>query len=79
MSGTLEPIKVFSEVIGIDNPYIINKKFKISSENVSSIIIKGVTTKGERLSEEMLKRYMRVVLSSSKNYSRNVAIFFFKL
>jgi len=76
MSGTLEPLKVFSEVIGIDNPYIINKKFKISSENVSSIIIKGVTTKGERLSEEMLKRYMRVILSFlRKNYSRNVAIF----
>jgi len=76
MSGTLEPIKVFSEVIGIDNPYIINKKFKISSENVSSIIIKGVTTKGERLSEEMLKRYMRVILSFLKKTTVEMSQFF---
>jgi len=76
MSGTLEPIEAFSEVIGIHNPYIINRKFKVSSENVSSIIIKGVTTKGERLSEEMLKRYMRVILSFlRKNSGRNVAVF----
>jgi DNA excision repair protein ERCC-2 len=76
MSGTLEPIKVFSEVIGIDNPYIINKKFKISSENVSSIIIKGVTTKGERLSEEMLKRYMRVIFSFLKKTTVEMSQFF---
>jgi len=76
MSGTLEPVDAFSEVIGLKNYKSYKASFNFKPENVESLILKGVSTKGERISREMVGKYKEIVLKFIKNFSdRNIAIF----
>jgi DNA excision repair protein ERCC-2 len=61
MSGTLEPIDAFSDVVGIDNFSRMSVPSIADPERVSTVIVRGVSTRGEELSDEMLKRYLKVV------------------
>jgi len=61
MSGTLEPIDAFSDVVGVDNFSRMSVPSIADPERVSTVIVRGVSTRGEELSDEMLRRYLKVV------------------
>lgn len=74
MSGTLEPIDAFAETIGLNEFSKMSIPSIADPERVSTVIVKGVSTKGEELSAEMVKRYLRVV-ESFLELPGNLAIF----
>lgn len=74
MSGTLEPIDAFAETTGIENFDEMSVPSIADPENVSTVIVRGVSTKGEELSPEMARRYLKVV-ESFLELPGNLAIF----
>ena len=75
-SGTLRPYEAFAEVIGISDYAIVEGRFDIPRENVLPIIVKGVSTKGEELSDEMVSKYVILLQTILDRVDRNTAIFF---
>lgn len=74
MSGTLEPIDAFAETAGVEDYARMSIPSMADPERVRSLIVRGVSTKGEELSEEMVKRYLRVV-DAFLSLPGNLAIF----
>ncbi len=74
MSGTLEPIDAFAETVGLERFSKMSVPSIADPERVSTAIVKGVSTKGEELSAEMVRRYLRVVRSFLE-LPGNLAIF----
>lgn len=74
MSGTLEPIYAFAETAGIDNFSKLSVPSIADPEKVSTAIVRGVSTKGEELSPEMVRRYLNVI-GSFLELPGNLAIF----
>ncbi len=74
MSGTLEPIDAFAETAGVENCAKMSVPSMADPERIRSIIVEGVSTKGERLSQEMVRRYLRVI-DAFLSLPRNLAIF----
>lgn len=74
-SGTLEPIEAFADIIGIDSYMKISVPNFYSREKVKVYLLKGVSTRGETLSEEMVRRYTRSIVSFLKIVKSNSAIF----
>ncbi|MGC8651543.1 MAG: helicase C-terminal domain-containing protein [Minisyncoccia bacterium] len=76
ISGTLEPIDGFIEVIGLKNYKYIKIDYNINRNRVKSYILKGLSTKGEKISREMVKRYEIALSNFLKKFSnKNIAIF----
>lgn len=76
MSGTLEPINGFADVIGLSNYKAIRIDYKISTDKIKSFILNGLSTKGERISKDMVKKYeMALNHFIEKLKDRNIAIF----
>ncbi len=61
MSGTLEPIDAFAQMAGVDRCARMSIPSMADPDRVRSVIIRGVSTKGEELSGEMVRRYLRVI------------------
>ncbi|HID43162.1 MAG TPA: hypothetical protein EYP30_05190, partial [Archaeoglobaceae archaeon] len=57
-SGTLKPIKAFAETVGLNEWN--GRSFRTDFGKCRSLIIKGMTTGGEELSDEEAKKYIRV-------------------
>ncbi|MHA1616193.1 MAG: ATP-dependent DNA helicase [Candidatus Njordarchaeales archaeon] len=76
MSGTLKPYDAFAEIVGLINYDVVSDKFDIQKENVLSLIIKDVTTKGEELPNDMKEKYGCLLEDLVRNIQRNMAIFF---
>ncbi|MEM0267749.1 MAG: helicase C-terminal domain-containing protein [Candidatus Korarchaeum sp.] len=74
MSGTLEPIDAFAETVGLREFSKMSVPSIANPERVSTVIVRGVSTKGEELSAEMVRRYLRVV-ESFLELPGNLAIF----
>lgn len=74
MSGTLEPIEAFTETAGIGDCRRMSISSMADPDKVRSLIVTGVSTKGERLSREMVRRYLRVI-DAFLSLSGNLAIF----
>ncbi len=74
MSGTLEPIDAFVETAGVENCAKMSVPSMADPERIRSIIVEGVSTKGEMLSQEMVRRYLRVI-DAFLSLPRNLAIF----
>lgn len=74
MSGTLEPMDAFAETVGIKEFSGMSVPSIADPERVATVIVKGVSTKGEELSDEMIRRYLRVVRSFLE-LPGNLAIF----
>jgi DNA excision repair protein ERCC-2 len=74
-SGTLKPFNSFAEVAGIND--FVAKSFPqpYSEENFLFLILKGVTTKGETLTQEMANRYINLIKTFVENLKTNLAIF----
>ncbi len=74
ISGTLEPIDAFAETTGVEKCARMSVPSTADPDKVKSIIIEGVSTKGEELSREMVGRYFRVI-DTFLSLPRNLAIF----
>jgi len=76
ISGTLEPVDAFSDVVGLTNYRYLKIPHNIEKNNIKSMIINGVSTRGERISSDMVLRYSRIINSFLEKFSdMNVAIF----
>ncbi|MFQ6051130.1 MAG: ATP-dependent DNA helicase [Candidatus Hydrothermarchaeota archaeon] len=73
-SGTLNPINAFAETIGLDNYAGNSVPASYNQKNVKSLVIKGVSTKGEELSDEMKRKYVECI-SDFLELNANLAIF----
>jgi len=74
-SGTLKPLEAFAEIIGLNN--YLGKVFPspYSDRNVTSFITKGLSSKGEELTNEMAERYIKALEDFVKALNVNLAIF----
>ncbi|RLE99031.1 MAG: hypothetical protein DRJ63_06475 [Thermoprotei archaeon] len=75
MSGTLAPIDAFAETVGIEkySGKIIASDY--DPRRVLPIILKGVTTRGEELPEEMCLRYISLISALVGKLRVNTAVF----
>lgn len=78
MSGTLTPLKMYSEILGIEEKRAILREYKspFPKENRVIIITKGLTTKFTSRSEDMFERYANKIYEISKYVDGNIAVFF---
>ena len=76
MSGTLKPFNAFADIVGINKHNDIVASFQIPRENVLSLILKGISTRGEVLSSEMKQKYIKALSQLIENINKNTAIFF---
>lgn len=75
MSGTLKPIDAFAETVGL-NGYVEKViPSHYPRNNIKSIVIKGLTTRGETLSNDMRERYIEAIESFVREVDANIAIF----
>lgn len=74
-SGTLKPIKAFAETIGLSSYYPIIVPNIYDKNNISVYILNDVSTRGEELSLEMAKRYIKSITKFLVKVGRNTAIF----
>jgi DNA excision repair protein ERCC-2 len=74
-SGTLTPVKAFAETVGLELPSSKCIRSSFPQENLLSLITRGLTTKGEVLSKQMAKRYLKAIASFAKALKTNVAVF----
>ncbi len=58
MSGTLEPLEAYSDIIGVENSSYKIFPSPFSPLNIKGVIVKGVTTKGTHRNEDMYKKIM---------------------
>lgn len=76
MSGTLEPINGFADVIGLGNYKAIRIDYEIKTDKIKSFILYGLSTKGERISKDMVRKYETALKHFiEKLKDRNIAIF----
>lgn len=78
MSGTLIPLEMYKDILGIADKMAMLKEYKspFPKENKLVIIVEGLTTKYEMRSEEMFKTYAAKIYEILKCVDDNVAIFF---
>ncbi len=74
-SGTLEPIDAFAEVVGLSNYLGIRVPNIYRRDKVRVYIVKGLTTRGEELSEGMARAYVRAIALMLKKVKCNTAVF----
>jgi len=75
MSGTLEPLEAYSDIIGIKNPTFKVFPSPFSSSNIKGIVTKGVTTKGTHRNPEMYKKITLKAIDVINSVPANVGIF----
>lgn len=75
MSGTLEPLEAYSDIIGIKNPAFKVFPSPFSPSNIKGIVTKGVTTKGTHRNEEMYKKITLKAIDVIHSVPANVGIF----
>ncbi|HRZ19982.1 MAG TPA: ATP-dependent DNA helicase, partial [Methanofastidiosum sp.] len=75
MSGTLEPLEAYSDMIGIKNPAFKVFPSPFSPTNIKGIVTKGVTTKGTHRNEEMYKKITSKAIDIIHSVPANVGIF----
>ncbi|MGC9126972.1 MAG: ATP-dependent DNA helicase [Thermoplasmata archaeon] len=76
ISGTLEPVDAFSDVVGLKSYRYLKIPHDVEENNIKSMIINGVSTRGERIPSDMVLRYSRILNSFLERFSDlNVAIF----
>jgi len=75
MSGTLEPLDAYSDMIGIKNSAFKVFPSPFSPNNIKGIVTKGVTTKGTHRNEEMYKKITLKAIDIIHSVPANVGIF----
>ncbi len=78
MSGTLIPLEMYKDILGIDDKRAIMKEYKspFPRENKLVMVVEGLTTKYQMRSEEMFGKYAAKLCEILKHVTGNAAIFF---
>ncbi len=76
MSGTLSPLGLFTEIMGLPEAETRSYAAIADSENVRTILTPSVTTRYTERSEEMVVRYGQGVLKLAPRIPNGVLIFF---
>jgi len=78
MSGTLFPLEMYLNVLGLNPGRTVLKEYKspFPKENRLLLLIPGITTKYSKRSEFMYGKYARIMSEIIDNVPGNVAVFF---
>ncbi len=74
-SGTLNPVQAFAETIGLGKYSGESFHSPFDNSKITAYITKGLTTKGEELSEKMAKSYVDGIEGFIETVDANIAIF----
>lgn len=74
-SGTLTPVKAFAETVGLEDYSNEHIPSNFDQRNIISLITKGLTTKGEKLSREMAEGYVEAIGNFARSLKTNLAVF----
>jgi DNA excision repair protein ERCC-2 len=74
-SGTLTPIKAFTETIGLRNYQGRSFSSGFASENIKTLVTLDLSTEGERLSRYMREKYLRAIELFVESNEANLAVF----
>jgi DNA excision repair protein ERCC-2 len=76
MSGTLSPLELFAEVLGLEDTKLQAYSAIVAPENVRTIIDLTVTTRFKERSEDMIRQYGRNISKLVYNVPNGVLVFF---
>jgi len=74
-SGTIEPISAFAETIGLDQYSSQSIPSPYTAENLTALITRGLSTKGEALPRPMAEAYLKAIEAFIQALDENLAIF----
>jgi DNA excision repair protein ERCC-2 len=74
-SGTLNPINAFAETIGLEDYSGKSFHSPFDKSKITAYVTRGLSTKGEELSENMAKAYVNAIESFVETVNTNVAVF----
>ena len=74
-SGTLNPVRAFAETVGLEAYAEKQIPSHYDPKNICSLITRGLTTRGEELSEQMALRYVGAVRDFVRSLRTNLAVF----
>ena len=74
-SGALEPIRAFAETVGLEDYGGKNFRSPFDIRRVKTLVLKGLSTRGEELAREMARRYVKVLEQFIEAADVNLAIF----
>ncbi|RLG50387.1 MAG: hypothetical protein DRN99_09840 [Thermoproteota archaeon] len=75
-SGTLSPVSAFAETIGLDSYRYARAGLPYDLSRVKTVVVRGLSTRGEELSAEMAYRYRQAVKLFLEGFKANVAVYF---
>ena len=76
MSGTIEPIRYYSDIIGLPETSIeLSVPSPFPKENILVLSMKGLNTKGTSRNTKMYKRYVSRCVEAVEAIPKNVGIF----
>jgi DNA excision repair protein ERCC-2 len=74
-SGTIEPIPAFAETIGLDQYSSRSIPSPYTAKNLTALITRGLSTKGEVLPRRMAEAYLKAIEAFIKALDENLAVF----
>jgi len=74
-SGTIEPIPAFAETIGLDQYSSQSIPSPYTAKNLTALITRGLSTKGEDLPRRMGEAYIKAIEAFIQALDENLAIF----
>jgi len=74
-SGTIEPIPAFAETIGLDQYSSQSIPSPYTAKNLTALITRGLSTKGESLPRCMTEAYIKAIEAFIQALNENLAIF----
>ncbi|HID17255.1 TPA: hypothetical protein EYP26_03080, partial [Candidatus Bathyarchaeota archaeon] len=74
-SGTLKPFEAYAEVVGLNDYEAKGFPSPYPKRNVASFITKGLSTRGEELSDEMAELYVEALNAFIASLNVNLAVF----
>lgn len=74
-SGTLKPLEAFAEIIGVEDYTGRVFPSPYSERNLATLITRGLSTRGEELSDEMASRYIEALEGFIAPLKVNLAVF----
>jgi len=74
-SGTIEPIPAFAETIGLGQHSSQSIPSPYTTENLTALITRGLSTKGEVLPRRMAESYLEAIEAFIEAINENLAIF----
>ncbi|MGC8850318.1 MAG: helicase C-terminal domain-containing protein, partial [Candidatus Bathyarchaeia archaeon] len=74
-SGTLKPLEAYAEIIGLKDHVGRTFPSPYSERNLATLITRGLSTRGEELSDDMALRYLQALESFIASLRVNLAVF----